>query len=80
MEQKIIDFIANQLLNDNSGTIQPDINLFDNGTLNSLGMMRLIRHLERQFAITVPFEDMLPSNFSSVNSIVHYVESKRNNP
>lgn len=50
--------------------------LLDNGVLDSMTLMELVAHLERQFAIVVEDEDILPENFEDLAAIVRYVRDK----
>lgn len=53
--------------------LDPDLNLLETGLLDSLGMMRLIRFIERKFERQIPFEDMTVENFGSVTKITQYL-------
>lgn len=53
-----------------------DESLFERGLIDSLGITILITHLEKTYRIRVPEEDLLPDNFDTISSIVHYVNSK----
>lgn len=46
--------------------IGPDDELLLSGRLDSLGVMRVIAHLEQTFGITVPFPDMTIENLDTV--------------
>lgn len=50
-----------------------DENLFDSGILDSAGVIAFIAYLEKKFGMTIPDEDLLPENFSSLGSITSYV-------
>lgn len=53
--------------------IGKDENLFDSGILDSAGVIAFIAYLEKKFGMTIPDEDLLPENFSSLESITSYV-------
>lgn len=48
-------------------------NLFDKGILDSLGFLTIIAFMEEQFDMKVKDEDVVPENFSSINSMADYV-------
>lgn len=51
--------------------------LWEDGTLDSLAVVRLVRFLEETFSITVPHADVTPKTFASIDSIAAYVERRR---
>lgn len=61
-------------------TVLPDESLFDRGIIDSLGIMTVASHLENRFDINVREEDLLPSNFDSINSIARYVNGVLGSP
>ena len=72
-EKIILTFIQNEFANGQSEGLDPDLNLLESGLVDSLGMMRLIRFIERKFDMQIPFEDMTVENFSSVSNIKEYL-------
>lgn len=73
---EIRKFIQNEILNDPHFAIEPDQDLLLNGTLDSLGVMRLVNHLETQGGIEVPAEDVTLENFQSLTAISGYLASR----
>ncbi len=77
MEYKvIIDFIKDEISNEQVNDIKVDENLFEAGLVDSMGMMRIIRFIEKSYNIDVPFEDMTFENFVTVENIGNYISSK----
>lgn len=74
-----IDTMRQFVLNDILKT--PDIELADgqdlllSGLLDSISVIRLVSFIEESAAISVPPEDLLPENFSSLESIQRYLSS-----
>jgi acyl carrier protein len=60
--------------------IQPpspdDTDLVENGTLDSLTFVELIAHLEQEFSIRIPLDDLDLNQFRSITRIVEFVGSK----
>jgi len=52
-------------------------NLFDNGILDSAGLIAFVVYLEKKFGMSIPDEDLLPENFSSLESITSYILRKK---
>jgi acyl carrier protein len=56
--------------------VEDDQDLFKTGLLNSLFAMQLVMFVEKEFKIKVENEDLDPKNFSTIQSIVGFVERK----
>lgn len=56
--------------------IDPDLNLFASGMVNSLFAMQLVLFVEKEFGIQVANEDLEFENFKSVNAIVGFIQNK----
>lgn len=54
-----------------------DVNtpLFEEGILDSLGLMHLINEIESLFHITIPVEQIVESNFTTVTSIYELINT-----
>jgi len=73
MKQKIREFIFNELIfvaepekfSDND-------DLLDAG-LDSMGIMRLIMHIEEQFSVTLPDSEIDPDNVKSFNALEQWI-------
>jgi acyl carrier protein len=51
--------------------------LIDNHVIDSLEIMKLTALIEEQFGVQVDDDDVVPDNFSSIDAIARFVESKR---
>lgn len=76
MEDMIRDFINTNVLVDEEIEIKDDDNIFEMGIVNSLFSMKLITFLEDTFHISVEYEDMDLTNFSSISNILKYLKQK----
>lgn len=52
--------------------------LVDSGALDSLSLVTAIGELSMEFDITVPYEEITPANFNSLDAIVGLVERLAN--
>lgn len=50
--------------------------LFDQGVLDSFGLLEFIAFLEQTFHITIPDDDLTPGRFESIEKIRQYVQSR----
>ena len=49
------------------------VDLFDDGYVDSIGVIELIQFLERTFAIAIPEDDLFSSEFSTIDGIAKIV-------
>jgi len=57
-------------------SVSYDQDLLTTGMIDSIGVMRLVSFLETEFAQSIPPQDVTLENFSNINAIVAYLESK----
>lgn len=77
MERVIIKYINEQLLDDEMDEdLDGDTDLLGSGILDSLGMVKLIAFVEKEFDVKVDPEDMVIENFMNINSVCAYISSK----
>ena len=69
--EKLLE-ILNRLHPDVDFTAVED--LYDEGVLDSLDMVRLVTEIGQAFDVTVPAEELVPDNFMNVNTIVALIE------
>ena len=74
----IREFIAKELLSAHDAPYPDDDDkLIEIGLIDSIGMLRLVSFLESNCGVSVSGEDFTESNFSSIRTILAYVERKR---
>lgn len=59
----------------NGRQIAPDEDLLLTGTLDSLGVMALVGHLETMRGRPIPHEDVIIENFQTVEAIAAYLDA-----
>jgi acyl carrier protein len=50
--------------------------LFDAGVLDSFGMLEFLTSLEKDLNVTIPDEDLVPSNFDTIAKIRSYLNGR----
>ena len=55
----------------------PSEELFETGILDSFELPDLVSALEKEFGVGIPDADLRPKNFSSIEQIEKYLESRR---
>ncbi|MEM9363763.1 MAG: acyl carrier protein [Bacteroidota bacterium] len=76
MKDEIKQFIVQQFGLEEHTALNVENNLIENGIIDSMGMMRLIRFVEKKYGIEVAFEEMIPKNFESIQNISNYITTK----
>jgi acyl carrier protein len=54
----------------------PDTPLVESGLVDSLGLFKLIAHIEDEFKVKIAPEDIVIENFATINAIVGLIQSK----
>ena len=60
--------------------LHPDVDfssiddLYDEGVLDSLDMVRLVTEIGMEFDLQIPAEELVPENFQNVNTIMALIE------
>ena len=75
--QVITEYIVKQFMPDKPDAIlADDLQLFEQGIIDSLGIFVLIAFLEQRFAVKIEPEDVILENFSTPTSIKQLVVAK----
>ncbi len=74
IKTKLTDFICEVLL-DGEDDLASDENLLADGMIDSLGMLRLVAHIEDWLGVKVPPEHFTIDNFRSVDAIEVYLRA-----
>jgi len=72
----IRSYISDTLLEGQSGPVEVDQDLLMSGLLDSLNVMKLANHLEETCAITIPAQDVVLENFSTITKMHGYLASR----
>ncbi len=75
IKDKIRDYILESTFDDVE-KITDDTLIFEEGVLDSMGLLFLIEFLQEEFRITTNDDELVVDNFQSINSIVAFMESK----
>ena len=77
MDNTLINYIKNELIVDSQDIdIDAEDDLLGSGLLDSLGMMKLVSFIEKEFELKIPAQDMVIENFMTVACISNYLKSK----
>ena len=71
MHQKIIQIISKILFEEFNYDVT---DMIEDGILDSLEMMEVIASIEREFAIEIDAEEIIPENFKTVDTIMNLIK------
>jgi acyl carrier protein len=80
MEQQVIRFIDDVILGGSGSGVSIDDEIVLDGTVDSLGVTRLLDFIEESLGVAVPAEDVTIENFQSVRTICAYVRTRAGDP
>ena len=72
----IKEFITDNFLFGESDHFDENTDLFEKGILDSTGIIELVGFIEKTFNITIEDEELIIDNFSTLNRISKYLQSK----
>jgi len=79
IEEVLIEYIReNYLPRGTKVRIDPKVDLFDTGIIDSAAVLSVIFFIETEFGLTIPDEDLLPENISSVHAATRYIAKRLN--
>jgi acyl carrier protein len=76
IENKIVEFLAAQLIIPGRGEDVSGIELLKSGKLDSLGVIQLTMFLGEQFDLEIEDDDFVPENLATVGSLADLVLRK----
>ncbi|MCP4178784.1 MAG: acyl carrier protein [bacterium] len=68
---------SNMVTFDDELELSYDVDIFKNGFVNSLFAMKLISFVEKEYEIQVENDELNLENFSSINQIVEFINTKK---
>ena len=77
LKKIVTDFINEEFLYDKTDIeMTNDLNIIEQGILDSMDIFRLIQFIEEKVNIVLEPDEMVQTNFQSVNDIVGFIQSK----
>lgn len=73
VRSRVRDFLSEAVGQD---TLDDETDIFETGVVTSLFAMELVLYVESAFGITVENDDIDLENFSSIQNVANFVESK----
>jgi acyl carrier protein len=79
VEASLTAFIQDELLGGDDGEVAPEDDLLGNGLVDSIGVMRIVQHVDARFGVRVQPADITLENFQTIARIAAYVRSNATN-
>lgn len=78
LELLISNFIQEEFLYDKPDIkITNDLNIIEQGILDSMDIFRLIEFIEQEVDVSFEPEDMVQTNFQSIDGIISFIKKKK---
>lgn len=68
--------LQNFMYTDDQSRLTSEMSLFDNGIVDSTGVLELVSFIEESFGVSVADAELVPDNFDSVKKLTSYIERK----
>ena len=76
-EARLRDFVLKTFPLARKNGIKEGEKWLETGVMDSLGILDLVQFLEKEFAIQVSDDELLPENFESLSAVVSFVNSRQ---
>ena len=76
VRQAMQDYIVDNILFGEGERLQTDVPLYQNGIVDSLGVLEIITFMEQRFGIQVADDEIVPENFDTLGRMSEFVERK----
>jgi len=73
---RLRDFVAKNFYLPDPTSFDDHTSFLDRGIIDSTGVLELVTFVESEYKITVADDDMVPSNFDSIDALVAFVGRK----
>jgi acyl carrier protein len=77
LKRDLRHFIVETFLFGQDSGLTDDTSFLEKGIVDSTGVLELVAHLEKTYAIKVKDEELTPDNLDSINSIADFLAKKR---
>ncbi|MBX2814596.1 MAG: acyl carrier protein [Saprospiraceae bacterium] len=75
MREELIAYLETEILHGEEEVLAED-DLLGSGLVDSMGMMKFIAHIEEEYEITIPPQDLVIENFMTIAAIEEYVKGR----
>ena len=76
LKREVRQFLSTTLHRDVNGVGDAD-SLLEAGIIDSMAVLELVAHIEKQYGLTVGDDDMMPENFDTIEAIGAFIAGRR---
>jgi acyl carrier protein len=73
----ILSLLRIEIAPDRNDVDLEEDSLLESGLIDSLGIIKLVSLLEKEFAIKISDDELLPENFETISAVVQFVVQKQ---
>lgn len=77
LKTDIRKFVIDTFLFGQDQGLTDDASFLEHGIVDSTGVLELVAHLEKTYAIKVKDDELVPDNLDTIESIARFIEAKR---
>ena len=77
IRKRLREFVGKNFYMADPDSFTDKTSFLDQGIIDSTGVLELVAFVESEWKITVADDDMVPSNFDSVDALVAFVTKQR---
>ncbi len=77
VDSELKDYLMQLAVDAERESIEPDDDLIGQGVIDSVGLIKLVEYVERQFGIKLDDEEIVPENFQSLRCLSRFVRRKK---
>lgn len=76
LERRVREFVIQNFVFEDDGSLQGNTSFLDSGIIDSTGVLELIEFLERSYGVKIEDQEIIPENLDSVSNIVSFLRYK----
>lgn len=74
---RLTKFILTEFAEGRTDHLDDDLDLIEQGLVDSLGILELLAFMDREFGVVVPADEVIPENFRSIRALSQLIERQR---
>ena len=80
VQDQLKEFVTSEFMYEqDSKSLSPDLDLLNQGIIDSMGILDLVSYMEKTFNIQVTDEEITPNNFRNLKALTQFVQAKVQN-
>lgn len=76
-KQRLREFVTKNFYMADPGSFDDSSSFLDRGVIDSTGVLELVTFVEGEYGLSVADEDIVPTNFDSIDALAGFIARKR---